>query len=296
MKTSELSKQLAGSAELFFRKHGPVILTTAGVAGFLVTNYLTGKAVLKSREKVEKLRFRTEELKTEPITKTFTRKDQTRGIGELWIHEGLSIAKDFGPAMAVGSVSIFCIVSSHGMMRNKQASLAAAYSALDQGFRAYRERVKAEIGDERELDLYRKPALIRGETDENGITMCEIDQAGLPPAASMYGKFFDESSTSWSKNPEYNLMFLRAQEKYANDRLQGYGFVFLNEVYEWLGLQRTQAGQTVGWRKDAARRGTGDGFIDFGIYDIYDESSRAFVNGYEASIFLDFNVDGPITI
>jgi Family of unknown function (DUF6353) len=292
MNVNMLSKQLAGSAEMFFRKHGPVMLTSAGVAGFLVTNYLTGKAVLRSRDKVAKLRFQTEEIKTRPLDKDFQKKQQVRQMGDLWIHEGFAILKDFSPAIAVGSVSIFCIVSSHGMMRNQQSALAAAYAALDNGFRAYRERVRAEIGDERELDLYRKPKIIRGETDEYGITACEIDMGSSMP--SPYARFFDESNKNYEKNPEYNLMFIRAQQQYANDRLRAHGFVFLNEVYEWLGLERSQAGQIVGWKLHPDDRG--DGFIDFGIYDIYDESSRAFVNNLEASVLLDFNVDGPITI
>jgi hypothetical protein len=70
--------------------------------------------------------------------------------------------------------------------------------------------------------------------------------------------------------------------------------VFLNEVYEGLGMERCQMGQHVGWLK--AGRSRGDGFIDFGIYDIFDESKRAFVNGFEPVALLDFNVDGPIAI
>ena len=38
----------------------------------------------------------------------------------------------------------------------------------------------------------------------------------------------------------------------------------------------------------------GDNYIDFGIFDVNKEPARDFVNGYEKSILLDFNVDGPI--
>ena len=56
-----------------------------------------------------------------------------------------------------------------------------------------------------------------------------------------------------------------------------------------LGLPRTQAGQLVGWVK-----GQGDDFVDFGIFDGDDMKHRDFVNGYERSILLDFNVDGIV--
>ena len=86
-------------------------------------------------------------------------------------------------------------------------------------------------------------------------------------------------------------MFLRAQENYANDKRRRYGHVFLNEVYELLGIPHSQAGAVVGWVRDSE---VGDGYISFGIYDYTDANARQFVNGYESAILLDFNVDGTI--
>ena len=69
--------------------------------------------------------------------------------------------------------------------------------------------------------------------------------------------------------------------------------MFLNDVYDALGIPRSKAGQVVGWIYDE-KNPNGDNFVDFGIYDLYKEGSRDFVNGYERTIWLDFNVDGPI--
>ena len=88
-------------------------------------------------------------------------------------------------------------------------------------------------------------------------------------------------------------MYLRKQQDYANDLLKSRGYLFLNEVYEMLGIQRTPAGQVVGWIYDE-KNPNGDNYIDFGIYDVTDERKRAFVNGFERNILLDFNVDGVI--
>ena len=83
-------------------------------------------------------------------------------------------------------------------------------------------------------------------------------------------------------------MYLRQQETYANDLLKSRGFIFLNDVYDMLGIPRTRAGQVVGWTYDKENP-RGDNYIDFGIF-----KRKEFVNGYERSVLLDFNVDGII--
>ena len=67
----------------------------------------------------------------------------------------------------------------------------------------------------------------------------------------------------------------------------------MNDVYEMIGIPKTKAGQIVGWIYDE-KNPVGDNFVDFGIYDVNNEAKRDFVNGYERSILLDFNVDGNI--
>jgi hypothetical protein len=138
-------------------------------------------------------------------------------------------------------------------------------------------------------------ALDQDEISEGGDTTA-IDMGGANP--SPYARFFDETSPNWVKTAEWNMIFLRAQEQWANDRLRMYGYLFLNEVYEALGLERSQAGQVVGWRvdKDGHSPTGGDGFVSFGLADMYDDNARAFVNGLENVALLDFNVDGPIRI
>jgi hypothetical protein len=86
-------------------------------------------------------------------------------------------------------------------------------------------------------------------------------------------------------------MFLKTQQAYLNDILRIRGHVFLNEVYDALGLERTQAGALVGWISNNV---DGDCYIDFGLFDGERPRVRDFVNGNERSILLDFNVDGVI--
>ena len=107
---------------------------------------------------------------------------------------------------------------------------------------------------------------------------------------SQYARFFDEMCPTWSKDAESNLMFLRNQETYANDLLKAKGYLFLNEVYDMLGIPRTKAGQIVGWVYDAENPTEGK-LVDFGLNKA---RSSKFVNGYNRSVLLDFNVKGNI--
>lgn len=92
---------------------------------------------------------------------------------------------------------------------------------------------------------------------------------------------FDDRSPGWTMNPEYNLIFLYQQQTYANDKLRVKGYVFLNEVYDMLGLPRTKLGQIYGWVYSADKPGISFGIDKLGIYE-----SRA--------IKLNFNVHGNI--
>lgn len=107
---------------------------------------------------------------------------------------------------------------------------------------------------------------------------------------SDYARFFDETCAPWEKDPEYNVCFLNQQQNFANDLLRRQGYLFLNDVYDMLGIARTKAGQVVGWVYDE-KNPIGDNYVDFGLYDL---RNARFVNGYEKSILLDFNVDGVI--
>lgn len=100
---------------------------------------------------------------------------------------------------------------------------------------------------------------------------------------SKYAGIFDEVSVNCSEDQKVNLMFIKLCQQYANDLLKIKGTVFLNEVYEMLGLPKSQEGCVVGWHYDE-KNPIGDNYIDFGLSDISDTDI----------IVLDFNVDGRV--
>lgn len=108
---------------------------------------------------------------------------------------------------------------------------------------------------------------------------------------SEYTRFFDDGCSGWTNDPEENMYFLKNAQEYANARLQDEGYLFLNDVYDMLGLPKTAIGQLVGWLYDE-KNPIDDNHVDFGIYKF--DKNKEFINGYAPDVLLDFNVDGCI--
>lgn len=279
-----------GRATLNVQKYSPEILTTVGIAGVVTAGVMASRATLKLSPILEQKNTHLEaikELRNDPAhTEDYPEAVANQDTAKVYIRTGLDIVKLYGPALTLGALSIVSIVSAHGIMRKRNVALVAAYKTLETAFTEYRERVAEEIGEEEELDIYRGREHHEIKDEETGEKKkVTTEDLGFSP----YAKVFDETSPNWQRNADYNLMFLRSQQTMFNERLHARGHVFLNEVYDALGIPETAAGQLVGWI-----RGNGDDFVDFGIYDVNDPTKGAFVNGYEKSIWLDFNVDGVV--
>jgi Family of unknown function (DUF6353) len=290
MNISAVSNRALGSTQFFLKKHGPTILTCAGVAGFAGAMVLYGKAELKAQEPRMKLRAQIDEIAAKELSEDYTKRDQQQEAGRFYLVESLKILKIYAPAIGVGALSAACIFSSHSIMKERQASIAAAYFAMTEAYQAYRKRVADAIGAEKEKELYKAPRKKIEVMGENELP-CEIDDPE-DRDPSPYSKVFSrQTSSHFDNTPEYNLFMLRGWERMANDRLSSRGYIFLNEVYESCGLPWTREGQIVGWVRD----GDGDCFVSFGLSDIDEEEEKAYLEGYtDGAIRLDFNVDGPI--
>lgn len=302
--TTGLSK-LTGKTGLTLQKHSPEILLVLGITGTVASAILACRATLKvegvldeHKEKVDKVHYAWEKVKDGEIPlDNYSEQDYKKDLVVAYTQTTVNFIKLYGPAITLGVASIACIIGSHGILRKRNIALVAAYKAVEEGFNAYRKRVVEEHGEEADYmyknGLHKQEITEMAYTDADGVKHKAQKKQVLvedPNGLSVYARFFDESCEQWSKNPEYNLMFLRAQQNYYNDMLKSRGHVFLNEVYDALGIPRTQAGAIVGWVIGE----NGDNFIDFGVFDGDRPRARDFVNGYERSILLDFNVDGVI--
>lgn len=289
----------AGQATLQLSKQSPHILFGAGIVGFGATIYLASKAVLKLDRHVDNFQENLETVKelydsakdSDEGRASYPKSEYRKDLAYLYANSIYDITKMYAPTVIVGTLTIVCLTKSHTILSNRNTALMAAYSVLERSYNAYRKRVIDEFGEDKDREFRYPTKEIRTlSIDEKGKAVEKVETKTLLDQYSTYARFFDEMCPDWNRNPEYNLIFLRAQQNWANDLLRARGHVFLNEVYDMLGIPRTKAGAVVGW----VIGHEGDNYIDFGLFDGENSAARDFVNGRERSILLDFNVDGVI--
>ena len=282
------------------KKHSPEILVVAGVVGTVTSAVMACKATTKAGDILEEHHEQMESI-NEVVAMDrddYTEEDHKKDTLIVYTQTAVKFVKLYGPSIILGTLSLACIVESHNILRKRNVALAAAYATVDKGFKEYRNRVVERFGKEIDHELKYNIKAKEFETvtvDKKGKEKVEKEIVNVadPNLYSDYARFFDESCAGWSKDAEANFTFLKCQQNYANNKLKAQGYLFLNDVYKMLGIPATKAGQVVGWIYDE-KNPIGDNFVDFGILNVDVERVRAFVNGYERNILLDFNVDGNI--
>ncbi len=303
MKSDLIGKatRLFYTSKATLKKNSPEILLVAGIAGTVVATVIACKKTLKAKEIMDQHRSTIETIKicSEDPSKEYNEYDKNKDLTIAYTQTGVSLLKNYAPAIGLGLLSITAIVSSHKIMRNRVGAIAAAYAIVDSSFKRYRSNVVSRFGEKVDNELrYNIKAEMIKEKDENGKTIkkeLQVIEGDSTMNHSDYARFFDSACANHTKDPEFNLIYLRHQQAYCNELLKSRGYLFLNEVYDVLDIPRTKAGQSVGWlyNKDESKA-TGDNYIDFGLYNSKDEGGRRFVNGTEYNVLLDFNVDGVI--
>lgn len=270
--------------------HSPTILFGLGAVGVVASTVLACRATLKVESVLDKGKADIQNADSLPEGLVGEKKYRVR------LQTSIDIAKLYGPSVILLGISFGALTGSHVILQKRNLGLAAAYAAVDKSFKEYRARVVSDQGKQKDFEYF------------NGVTEREIAEEtetgidtkivrGLDAEAmkkrgtSMYSRIFDETNPNWSEIPHQNQMFLSSQMTYLNMMLRSKGRVYLNDVYDALGMERSDEGQVVGWVDNSPN---GDGYIDFGVWNgsVYD--GMEWITGNEDGIMLDFNVDGVV--
>lgn len=302
---------------LTVKMHSPTLMFGAGIVGVTTTAVLACRATLKLSDVLDEAQKEIEDTQA-AIDKHYNsvpdwdEKDRERyeknreavaSSKRVKLQTAIKVVKLYAPAIVVGVASVTLLTGAHVVLKRRNAALASAYMAVDKSYKEYRKRVVSDQGEQKDFEY------------ANGVTEREIVEEGpngpetkiikgVDPDVindgygSPYAKIFDELNENWSDIPNQNLFLLTSFQNQANDLLRMRGYVFLNDVYDMLGMDRTQAGSMVGWlkhpEKDENGNEKGDSYISFGVWHKGVYKGLEWLRHNQDGLKLDFNVDGVI--
>lgn len=283
-----------GLTALKLSKNSPHILFGVGVVGMVGTAVLASRATLKLDavlQDSEKANFDLEAgyaSLPEHVRETeYSEGDYAADKRTLRIRTAVEVAKLYAPAVGVGVVSVLCLTKSHQILTSRNAALTAAYTAVSEAMKQYRKRVVEELGEDKDREFrYGKATSDVTVDGPKGVKTTKRQHIG---GVSQFARFFDEDNRNWGTNPESNLTWLRAHQEFLNKRLEMVGWLSLNDAYDAIGLERSQAGQVMGWMWNR-----GDTYIDFGIWSDEPRKQEAvhdYLIGASGAIVVDFNCE-----
>lgn len=273
------------------KKHSPEIFTGAAIifgVGTVVMTWIAAKKTDKALEEPKKI---IETAKTMEIDEKYTKEDQKHDILLGYRKGAVEIAKLYGPVVLMSAASIACLLTSHRILSNRNAGLVAANGILTKEFADYRDKVIEKYGKEEDhrLRFGDKMELVEETTtDENGNETTVVKEKPKSDYADItFARCFDEVCPAYQKDALYNLNTLKSLQGQLNDMLKAKRVLTLNEVYELLGFEKTQAGFHYGWVYDP--RDEFKVYVDFGLPFEDREWMHKMICENQRSYWLDFN-------
>lgn len=214
--------------EYYVKNNAPTILTVLGVAGVVGTSV----SAVKSSKRYE-----------------LAMADSSSTDEELTTMDKLKVAiPSFAPTILIGAGTISCIVGSNILNKKQQATLTSAYMALDAAYKEYRAKAKELYGEDAD------DKIIAGIAKDN----CEVDENTL-----MYGEkrlFFEPVSRSYF---EATIAQVQKGEYLLNRELAQTGYAKINDFLKFLGVEKTDLGDIMGWSTHSIEHLYTTKWIDF---------------------------------
>ncbi|MFU8786311.1 MAG: DUF6353 family protein [Candidatus Izemoplasmataceae bacterium] len=292
----------------------PELLVAGAIIAAAGSIILAIKATPKAEIILEKSNNEIKRIKADMIdehkiaNKEYSISDGKKELTKVYGKTTIELGKLYLPTAIGFSLTVSSILGSHKVMKGRNMALAAAYTTLENGYRAYRGRVAAKVGESVEKDIFRnvyseKREVI--ETDKNGKEVVKVKNVNVPhvDVDSDFTVIYDKNSLGFTRDANLNLNKLAMNQKYLNQRLQTNGALFLYEVYNDIGIDistlgedKVKASRTLGWIYDPSDD-TRDSYVSFGLFDQNgnrNEYATSVLRNNDQEIFLEFNVDGDI--
>lgn len=200
------------------QKAMPIVLSCLSVVGVVATAVLSSKAATKASLLVET----AEAEKGEELDKVEVIK---------------AAVPAYVPTVLMGVSTIACIVGSSIFNKKQQVAIAGAYAMLNQYHKEYRSTVKEVCGEEADKKVCSEMLRKR----------CNYRITDLQDAPDQKVIFYDEISGNSITRYERDIM---DAEYHLNRNFVLRGYATLNELYEMLGMPKTEDGEKLGWNME----------------------------------------------
>jgi hypothetical protein len=307
-KVGSAAKTALGGSGLFLKAHAPEIMIGGGVTGFVLTVISACKATDKAHDILE---AKEEALNDNDYAffqeNSISEKDHEDSIRQINRNTRWALIKAYTPTATGLAVSVILVLGGYKLINGRLVKTAAAYKILEDGFGRYRENVRDIYGEEADREMLHRvrPERLAAAQEEREKNR-EIDsdkKRGIKNKEKkgtayqeIYSAVFDQYSDRWRRSwmPEQVWEYLKQKEREANDMLRIRKHIFLNEVYDLLGLERTEEGALVGW---ILTKNNPESKVDFGMDLIPESRKREFLTAQcneDIWLRLHFNPDGLI--
>lgn len=160
------------------------------------------------------------------------------------------------PVVATTLFTLGAIFAGYGVSRKMYAGLASAYGVLAKNYRDYQSKVKDVCGEEVHINILREIA-----KDHCDICPSPEETVGFDDVVT----FYDELSNRYFQSTK---LAVRNAEYHLNRNFILKGYATLNEFYEFIGIDKVEGGDNIGWTADAGAEFYGYQFIDFEHEDV----------------------------
>lgn len=218
-------KGLLSKTKSFLKRSSPTILTYFSVAGVVGTTVLAVKATPKAVELIKN--DSRQNHNGDPYA--YTKLEAVQSCWQCYI-----------PASLVGLSTIACIFGANVLSKRNQTSLVSAYALLNQSYQQYRNAAKAVYGEDADEKIKIEAAKkVYVSADGYYIYDPESESEEILFYDTFCKRYFTSTMSSVI-NAQYHVN--------RNFALRGWSDI--NELYDFLGLEKYRGGDLIGWSAD----------------------------------------------
>ena len=272
--------EITGKTRFWAKKNAPELLLGIGLVAGTACIITSSKATLKAKTIKDKLDVELEMILEEQLPDEENKKEFRKAYTAF----ALKLMKTYAIPVGLYAATVASIFASYKTQKNRQIALSTALAAATSAYNTLLAKLKngAENGltAKEVLEGYEVVDRIDEETGE-----VVSEKVKGEPVKALTSVRFDRYSTAWVNDKFQNKCTLQSVENWANDILRLQGFIFLNDIYDRLGMPKNKSGQILGWRKE------NNSYVDIQVVDCetYDDVT------FDRNAFdLTFNVDGDI--